>query len=246
MPSGKRRSDTRKEEIRHFGQSSQLSKILFDSLDDIQALFQSLVSGGAVTVTLLVPCGTGESVKPTYLEPRFWSRQRKDALGFERFEHREGRLTFKKSFAGYVFLTRRSVLIKDTRWALDGSPHFELTYGKETLKYIRSLIYVPVTINRTPVFVLSIDCSEPAQFHPAYIEIARSAADLLALVCQIAELLPEYPAEEEKDQEEDTAQVSRQEQLIAGAGSILIGARIRLAAPRSSIVMRREAPPRSC
>jgi hypothetical protein len=174
-------------------EKNPLNQLLYETLNDICDVFRSLVYEGSISVNVLIPVSINSSDKPTHLMAGLWSRPYDSLTTERRAKDKDGnrfraRLDVENSTAGFVFRTKCSVLIRDVKGNLGPFP-FDMTKdktrGKGIFKYVRSAMYVPIVLEHQPLFVLSIDCSKPRQFHPDYVEIARMCADLLATLLKL-------------------------------------------------------------
>jgi hypothetical protein len=167
-----------------------LNGVLFALLSDVADVFQSLVRRGTVQVGLLRPVALQPGqTEPTHMILVMWSRLRGSAIARRgpKGQRRQPTYAISESIAGRVFQTRHSILIRDTR--------IPNQYSVVPFRFAKSLVSVPIVLDRIPEFVLSIDCDEPRQFHADYIELARMAADLLATFFRLADQLSHSTAE---------------------------------------------------
>jgi hypothetical protein len=177
--------------------SGPVDAILYETINDIAALFRSLSGRGSVSVSLLIPTPSIPGREPDRLTTGLWSRPYDPLTRGRRGDESNGRfrsiLEIAGSIGGAVYASKDSILIRDVRRScgeliFDTSP--ARTRGEETFRYVRSLICVPIVLESKPVFVLAIDCSRPRQFHPDYIELARMGADAFALTCNLLNVGP--------------------------------------------------------
>lgn len=176
--------------------ASASSSLIQDALDDIAELFEQLSTRGTITVSLLAPISEQPQLPPSHLRRVSWSNL------MQRMSDRRSKvspdtlLPIYDSLAGETYRTGYSILVRDTR----RSEEFFVGEGTQrqlVYELIRSLICVPVTTRSTISrsegnsaidLVLTIDCSEPHQFRLEHIDLARMAADLVAILVKFASI----------------------------------------------------------